>query len=212
MARTVGLLLSLLQASTSDWHARPLSESSFGLELGWRSDPADSASGFARELPSSRVARLRAALEAAASDPPAGGPPAGDDAAPALASAVRRAFAASGEQTATRQHARGQLHRASLAREAKCGRLRAFLPISFRNRSLPLAFGLLGGLLVLRGLAGLEASDFVALAQVLGPVERSPADGAFEAVLPHEPRVHEFATVPSARAFDAPSDDVQVCI
>ena len=110
---------------------------SFGLEVGWRE--ADENAGFARELPSTRVARLRAALESA------------DD---ALVATVRRAFDAS------------------------------------------------GGVVVVRGLLGLSAGDFVALGALLGRVETAPRDGPFEAVLAHEPRVHEFSKVPSARVYD----------
>ena len=122
---------------TSEWSVEPITPS-FGLEVGWR-EAADESAGFALELPSVRVARLRAALESAD---------------PALVSTVRRAFDAS------------------------------------------------GGVVVVRGLLGLSAGDFVALGALLGRVETAPRDGPFEAVLAHEPRVHEFSKVPSARVYD----------
>ena len=69
-------------------------------------------------------------------------------------------------------------------------------------RALRRAFAASKGLLLFRNLEGWRREDMVALSAVFGTVEASPPDGAFDALLEDDERVHVFSKVPSARVFD----------
>ena len=76
------------------------------------------------------------------------------------------------------------------------------------SSELRAAFAASRGLLLVRGLDGLTKDELVALASTFGRVEASPADGAYEALVEGDARVHEFSTVPSSKVFggERPAD------